>query len=210
MVQGLSDDSPGGSARRHEASDPGRIMRRMRPDHPVCGARRPGVAGLCGLVAVLIGCSPSLNWRDVRAAPSPLSLRLPCKPDQGSRTVPFAGRDTPLHLVGCDAAGITFAAAHAEVAADADVQAVLRQWMTLTLSHVKAQGVQEQPARVANASLALRVRASGRRADGSPVHTEALYFAQGRRVYQAVMYAPADTREAREAADTFLSSLKLP
>lgn len=184
----------------------------MRSVRPARGACRPAAAGwrgaLAAAAAVLCGCSPSLNWRDVRAAPAPLTLMLPCKPDQGSRTVPFAGRDTALHLVGCDAAGITFAAAHAEIAPDADPQAVLRQWMALTLSHVQAQGVQETPATV-QALPAVRVRASGRRADGSPVYTEALYFAQGRRVHQAVMYARADTREARDAADTFLGSFKL-
>lgn len=171
--------------------------------------RRSGFVLALAACLWLAACSPALNWREARATAAPLSVLLPCKPDQGSRTVPFAGRDTPLQMIGCDAAGMTFAVAHAEIAADADPSTVLRQWSQLSLSHVRAQGAQEQPAVVPGASIAWRVRASGQRPDGSALTTEALYFAQGQRVYQAVLHAPADTRERREAADTFLSSLKL-
>ena len=157
----------------------------------------------------LAACSPALNWREVRPASAPLALLLPCKPDQGSRTVPFAGRETPLQMVGCEAAGMTFAVAHADIAPDADPAVVLRQWSALSLSHIGAQGAQEQPASVPGAAMAWRLRATGRRPDGSAVLTEALYFAQGQRVYQAVLYAGAGTRDQREAADTFLASLKL-
>lgn len=154
-------------------------------------------------------CSPQLNWREVRSASIPLSLLLPCKPDEGARTVPFAGRETRLHMIGCEAAGLTFAVAHATIAADVDGPTVLRQWSQLSLSHVRAQAAQELPAQVDGARVAWRVRASGQRPDGSAVIAEALYFAQGRHVYQAVLYAGSDTREWREAADTFLSSLRL-
>lgn len=166
------------------------------------------------MVLSLVGCSPALNWREVRAATAPLVVMLPCKPDQGSRSVPFAGRDTVLQMLGCDAAGMTFAVAHAEIAPEADAQAVLSQWKQITLTHVRAEGAQESADRVSGATPAaalpaLRVRARGRAPDGAVLHTEALYFVQGRRVVQAVLYAKADSREAREAADTFFSGLKV-
>ncbi len=167
------------------------------------------------MVLSLAACSPALNWREVRAATAPLVLMLPCKPDQGSRSVPFAGRDTMLQMLGCDAAGMTFAVAHAEIAPAADAQAVLAQWKQITLTHVRAEGAQESAARVSGATSAaaalpaLRVRARGRAPDGAALHTEALYFVQGRRVVQAVLYAKADSHEAREAADTFFAGLKV-
>jgi len=52
-------------------------------------------------VLVLAACSPELNWREVRADPTALTVLLPCKPDRGTRTVPLAGRDTPLNRLRC-------------------------------------------------------------------------------------------------------------
>lgn len=173
---------------------------------------------MCAWAALaLAGCSPALNWREARFESAPVSATLPCKPDRGTRTVPFAGRETPLQMMGCDASGMTFAVARADISPEADAAAVLQQWKQLTLAHVQAQGVQEQAVVVPGATLALRLRATGRRPDGAALQTEALYLAQGRQVVQAVWYGagatPASDAKAasasREAADTFLASVRL-
>ena len=65
----------------------------------------PALLTGCALAA----CSPTFNWREVRAEPTALKAMLPCKPDKGARNVPMAGREVSLQVIGCDtgdAAGI--------------------------------------------------------------------------------------------------------
>ena len=157
---------------------------------------------------LLAACNPTLNWREVRAEPTTLSLLLPCKPDRGARTVPFAGRDTELTMLGCDAGNATFAVAHAEIADPARAPEVVAQWKVATLAHLRGRVSGEQPQTVAGAAAAVppvRTTATGQRANGKPVQSQAMYFTQGRRVFQAVVYA--DTL-APEATDTFFASLR--
>lgn len=156
---------------------------------------------------VLAACSPELNWREVRAEPTALTVLLPCKPDRGARVVPLAGRDTPLNMLGCDAGGATFAVAFADTADAAQAAAVLTQWRAATLANMRAGEPAQQPFTVAGGVVSTRVTATGQRADGKPVQSQALYFSQGPRVYQAVIYAD---RLPSEVADTFFGGLRLP
>ena len=63
----------------------------------------------------LTACQPTFNWRDVRPDNTRLSLLMPCKPDKAQKTVPLAGQPTELTLLSCDAGGVTFAVAVADV-----------------------------------------------------------------------------------------------
>lgn len=166
-------------------------------------------------VAVLLGiaataCSPTFNWREVRAEPTPLKALLPCKPDKASRPVPMAGREVQLQVLGCEAGGATFAVLHAELGEPGRSGEVLAQWQQATLANLRASGSQSA-AFVPPGALALpqsvRVSASGRRADGSAVRSEAAYFARGTQVFQAVIFAD----EIRpEWAQAFFGGLALP
>lgn len=158
-------------------------------------------------IPVLAACSPELNWREVRAEPTALTVLLPCKPDRGARVVPLAGRDTPLNMLGCDAGGATFAVAFADAADAGQAAAVLTQWRAATLANMRAQVPAEKSFTVAGGVVAVRVAASGQRADGKPVQSQAVYFSQGPRVYQAVMYAH---KLQPDVADTFFAGLRLP
>ena len=60
---------------------------------------------------------------------------------------------------------------------------------------------------MAGGVVSLRVVASGQRADGKTVQSQAVYFSQGPRVYQAVIYADKLTADV---ADTFFGGLRLP
>lgn len=162
---------------------------------------------LLAALLALAACSPELNWREVRAVPTALTVLLPCKPDRGARVVPLAGRDTPLNMLGCDAGGATFAVAFADTADAAQAAAVLGQWREATLANMRARAPAQQAFTVAGGVVAVRVTAGGQRPDGKPVQSQAVYFSQGPRVYQAVIYAdklPADV------ADTFFGGLRLP
>lgn len=159
-------------------------------------------------VLALAACTPTLNWREVRAEPTPLTVLLPCKPDRGTRTVPLGGRDTPLNMLGCDAGGATFAVAFADLGDAAQAAPVLAQWRAATLANMRAGASTGQAFALAGGGTqGERVTAAGQRADGSAVQSQALYFAQGARVFQAVIYAD---RLTGEMADTFFGGLRLP
>lgn len=160
---------------------------------------------------LLMACIPTFNWREARPAGTGLTLLLPCKPDQAQRSVPLGGQPTELAMLGCDAGDATFALGVATVNDASQVGAVLAGWQTATLTHIKAKAGAEQATllKVPGAALqpqAVRVRATGQRADGSAVQSQAAYFAQGRQVFQAVIYADQITPEV---AETFFSSLRL-
>lgn len=162
------------------------------------------------LLLVLTACNPVFNWREVRPDNTALTVLLPCKPDKAQRSVPLGGRPTELAMLGCDAGDATFAVAVATLDDAAQAAAVLAGWQTATLANLKAAGGgQTSPLKLTGADAlppAVLVRASGQRADGRAVQSQAAYFSQGRQVFQAVIYA---NQMDPEVADTFFSSLKL-
>ena len=165
--------------------------------------RFPALAAAVALAA----CSPTFNWREIRVDAAGLKARLPCKPDRGARPVPMAGRQVQLQVLGCDAGGATFAILTGDVVDPLRSAEVLEQWRRATLANMRGDAAQAQaflPAGAMALAPSLRVTAAGQRADGSPVQSQAAYFARGSRVFQAVIYAD---RVTPEVAETFFLSL---
>jgi hypothetical protein len=158
-------------------------------------------------LAGLAACNPTFNWRDVRPEDTRLSLLMPCKPDKAQRTVPMLGQPVALNVLSCDSGGVTFAVALADVKEASKAAAALAQWQSATLANIKAAPTTPGSAfkLTGLASGAVMVKATGQRADGQPISSQAAYFAQGATVFQAVIYA--DTI-APDVADTFFSGLK--
>ena len=158
-------------------------------------------------LTVLAACNPTFNWRDVRFENARLALLLPCKPDEAQRTVPIAGQPTEMNLLSCDAGGVTFAVSMADVNDAGKTGAILAQWQAATLTNIKAvSGVARGALKVPGlASGAVLVKATGQRANGQTVSSQAAYFAQDSQVFQAVMYAD---KILPDVADTFFSGLK--
>ena len=165
-------------------------------------------------LTALAACSPTLNWREVRLEGTALALLMPCKPDKAQKTVPLAGQPTELMLLSCDAGGMTFAVAVADVKDASKTAVALAQWQSAALANIKA-GAAPIKAGAAPAAVPLKlpglasgaalIKATGQRPNGQAVRTQAAYFAQGTLVFQAAMYA--DNLSA-DAADTFFSGLK--
>ena len=154
----------------------------------------------------LAACNPTFNWRDVRPDGTALSLLMPCKPDKAQKTVPLAGQPTELMLLSCDAGGVTYAVAVADVKDASRVTATLAQWQSATLANMKAVPSSGAAIKLTGlASGAMLVKATGLRANGQAVSSQAAYFAQGSQVFQAVMYAD---KIAPDAAEPFFSGLK--
>ena len=158
-------------------------------------------------LTVLTACNPTFNWRDVRPEGTRLALLLPCKPDKAQRTVPMASQQTEMNLLSCDAGGVTFAVSMADVNDAGKTDAVLAQWQSATLTNIKAGSTITRDAfKVPGlATAAVMVKATGQRANGQAVSSQAAYFAQDSHVFQAVMYADAISPEV---ADTFFSGFK--
>ena len=157
-------------------------------------------------LTVLTACNPTFNWRDVRPDGTRVAVLMPCKPDKAQRTVPMAGQPTVLNLLSCDAGGVTFAVSVADVKEAAKTAAVLVQWQSATLTHIKAPPAAGIAFKLPGlGSGAVMVKATGQRANGQAVSSQAAYFAQGSQVFQAVMYAD---KIVPDVAETFFSGLK--
>ncbi|MDB5882328.1 MAG: hypothetical protein JWP43_2206 [Ramlibacter sp.] len=133
---------------------------------------------------------------------------LPCKPEQGSRTVPMAGRQVKLEALSCITGGATFALLAADIEDAARAGEVLAQWKAATLANLHSASAQEsafQPLGARRLPQSLQVVASGQRVDGSKVASQAAYFAHGRHVFQAVIYAE---QLKPEVAEPFFSGLR--
>jgi hypothetical protein len=160
----------------------------------------------CAVLAA--ACSPTFNWREVRPEGTRLAAMLPCKPDVGEREVPIAGKPVRLKALGCETGGQTFVLLHADLGDPAGLSEALAQWRRATQANLHTP-TDTAEAFVPPGALALpqslRVGAQGRRADGTAVHSQAAYFAQGSRVFQAAVYA--DKPDA-QAAQVFFAGLK--
>jgi len=158
-------------------------------------------------LTALAACNPTFNWRDVRPDGTALSLLMPCKPDKAQKTVPLGGQPTELMLLSCDAGGATFAVAVADVKDTSRIAGTLLQWQSATLANMKTAlarpGTEVKVPGLANGGVI--VKATGQRANGQAVSSQAAYFAQGSQVFQAVIYAD---NISPDVADTFFSGLK--
>lgn len=165
-------------------------------------------------LAAMAGCTPTLNWREVRFDQAELVALLPCKPDKGERTVPLAGRQVALRMQGCDVGGATFAVSYTAWPDAAQADQALANWKAATLANMQAGEAQEQafvpPGAVAFAN-SRRLSATGRRADGEAVTVNAAWFARPRGngidLFHAVLYA---RRVDAEAASAFFSGIRFP
>jgi hypothetical protein len=166
-------------------------------------------APVVGVCAALAACAPALNWREVRPEGSGAQLLFPCKPELQERRVALAGPPVRLSLHVCDAADLTWALAHADVAdpgrvapALAALQAGAAANLGAAASSSTAQAVPGATPQAASG----RSRLSGKLPDGRPVQMQVLVFAHGTRVFQASVVGGALPDEAVEA---YLTSIRL-
>ena len=90
---------------------------------------------------VLPGCSPALNWRDVRLDQTPLQALFPCKPERAAREVTLGDQVLTLNLLACDVGDVKFALAFADTADASGTGALWRsgggpRWPTCVPRHL--------------------------------------------------------------------------
>jgi len=159
------------------------------------------------------GCTPALDWREVRLPGAGAVAAFPCKPSHESRRLLLVGRDVEMTLHACTAAGTTWGLSHADVADPSKVGPALDALSAAVVNNVRAAAAPNrtnEPFTVTGMTPnphAVRLRAVGTRPDGSAVTVEAAVFAKGTRVFQASMVGG---KPDALSSQTFFSSLRLP
>jgi len=148
--------------------------------------------GLAGL-ATLAACSPTFDWRSVALPDTQLVAELPCRPARFQRDVTVAGVPLQLFMLSCEAGGVTYGVASADVGDPAKVDPVL-----LALRDSAARAIRSAD----SVSGALNLHGvtpfsgntsahlHGRRPDGETIEEALRVFARGTRVYQASAIGP--------------------
>ena len=173
--------------------------------------RRPApLTVLCIAAALALGaCAPTLDWREVRPAGSPLQLLFPCKPSAQERRVPLAGLQARLVLHACTAGGWTWGLAFADVVEPARVAGAMAELAASAAANIGAVEPRSAQVTVPGATPgagARRWRLLGRLPDGQAVRMQLVVFSHGTRVFQATVLGP---ELPDETSDIFFNALRM-
>ncbi|MCR5885178.1 hypothetical protein LRS03_20860 [Rhizobacter sp. J219] len=181
----------------------------MLLSHYLRGRGAAWALSLCPIWLGLLGCAPSLDWREIKPDDSDAIAMFPCKPTTDARMVSLAGARVRMVLVACRAGDATWALAFADMADPAKVTQALQDLRSANASNLKGTPTVIGEMRLAGMSpnpQAERVRVQGRLPAGDEVVLESGFFARGTRVYQATVMGKAVDAEALA---TFFDGLKL-
>jgi hypothetical protein len=165
---------------------------------------------LCVLLVVgTLGCTPVLDWREVRLPDSPLQALLPCKPSAQERRVRLANQVVRMTLLACEAGGQTWGLAHADVSDPALLAPAQAELLAAAGANIAAGSTgggkgagQALPLAIAGATphaASGRRSLAGHRPDGQMVQMQVAVFAYGSQVHQATVLGPVVSAEAAEA-----------
>lgn len=160
-------------------------------------------------MAAAAGCSPALDWRDVALEGTPARIEMPCRPDRQTRRVMLAGTPVEWSVAVCQAGGLTWALAGADLREPARVGPALAALREGLLANLGRPVEQVMPLTVPGATpnpLSQRAQAQGRRPDGETLQVQYALVVRGTAVWQATVLGPA---LQREAADAFMESLRV-
>ena len=165
------------------------MQRKKHSDTPVDNFRKAAarITAALGLGA-LAACSPTLDWRSVPLPDTQLVAELPCKPGRFQRDVTVAGAPLKLFMLSCEAAGVTYGVATAEVGDPARVDSVLHGLRDGAAAAIRSSGAVPGALNLGgvtpfsgNSSATLH----GQRPDGERIDESIRVFARGTRVFQA-------------------------
>ena len=166
---------------------------------PVRRSPMNSAAGCAVAIAMLTasGCSPALNWREVRLEGPGLVAMFPCRPVAQTRNVVLAGHALAPRLDACESGGGTYAVMAVDARDPAEVNAVLKSLRDTSLAKLDApQSASATSAGWQVAGMTPQA-ASGRwtmthARDGETlVRMDTALFARGTWVVQASVIGPA-------------------
>lgn len=171
---------------------------------------RAVTGSVCIALLACQGCSPTLNWREVRAEPSPLLTLFPCKPERYTRTVALAAHSVTMTMLSCDADGATWTLAYADLKDASLVPAALAAWQAATLGNVRADPVAGQPFSFKGVSalpLPVQLFTRGIRQDGAALALQAAWFSVNTVAFQATVQSQSGPHPTVEP---YFSGFRLP
>lgn len=162
---------------------------------------------VAGLVLGLSACSPSLDWREVRAEGGALTVWLPCKPQRRVRDLDLAGKRVSMEMLGCRAEGSTWGLTSADVGEASRVEPALealRKARSENLGAPEVASAVELPSG-AGRRPALGLRIVGRDAQGEPAVERSLIFSGGTQVFHLAVIG---REPSPDALDSFFGQLR--
>lgn len=172
-------------------------------------AASPALGVLVAGLVTLAGCSPALDWREIRPEGSGVTMLFPCRPDRHERQVRLDDRTVRMQMHSCSASDATFSLGVIEASGPGEVTPMLAALRAGASANLAADGPVPLPIAVAgmtpNPESAL-LRIAGHLPDGRPVSLHAAFFVKGMRLYQASAIGkviPAN------ASDTFFEAIRI-
>ncbi len=170
--------------------------------------------GMCLVgVSSLLGCTPTLNWRQVQSSQNHVQVLMPCKPEQATRSVTLRvnSKDvsTQLHMQACEAGKMNFALAELAVPPTASTKELRDAWRLASLASIQADESQV----VAGAGPIQGARAAATlvtRVINNTHQAQFVWFITDQTIYQAAVYAKPNDKAFAEAAETYMSGIQWP
>ena len=169
----------------------------------------PCVRRLAPLLAALVACTPTFDWREVRIGEGSLRALFPCRPQHRAREVKLAGSALRMEMSACTADDNTFALSFVDASGPGQVATVLEALRRAASGNLGATAPAARPFAPEGSTpnpASGRLRIEGRLPDGKPVVEHSVFFIHGLRIYQASVIGAAPDAEAVE---NFFSGLKL-
>ncbi len=159
-------------------------------------------------VAVLVACSPSLNWRDVRDTDARFTVLLPAKPASHARDVNLNGLTVKMQMTAAEVDDMNFAVASAVIDDEQQRTSALANLQQAMVNNIGGRVLRQKTLTLKDGTEAVEIEATGAMANGRRMALFARFATKAPRVYQAVAIGPADSLTA-EVAEPFLSSFTL-
>jgi hypothetical protein len=162
------------------------------------------------LALLLLACTPTFDWREVRGVGAPYSVMLPTKPASQTRPINLDGLQVTMTMTAAEAGNVTFAVGTAELPDPAAAQRALAAMKIALVRNIRGTVRHEKTLSLGTASAALEVDAAGPPSTATGDQRRVLaarFIAKDRRVYQLVVTG-SERVVTQEAIDTFFTSFK--
>jgi hypothetical protein len=156
--------------------------------------------------SLLTACSPTLDWREVRAADASFSALFPAKPASVTRPVNLNGTPLSMTMTGADVDGVTYAVGSAVLPQGETSAALHLMKQALVRNIAGTLSLEKQLTPQHGASAAIEIEAFGT-SGTRPLQLSARFVAKDRRIFQVLVVGPKQA-VTRDAVVTFLSSFK--
>jgi len=156
---------------------------------------------------LLLACSPTYDWREIRGEGASYLVMLPAKPSSHTRTVNLDGTQVQMTMTGAETDGVSFTVATAQLADAAQAQKAMQAMKNAMVRNLGGSVKQEKPVQVAGVTATELTATGGADASGRPRLMVARFFVRDNRVFQMVVLG-RENAVPQEAVDTFLSSFR--